>query len=123
MAVTAFETPSGNIQCSVEGEGDEQLLDCVIATADFPLPTPTEPCDVDWAANEVTLAPPDGPTMGACRGDPPPAVLHPERSTLEYDTVSVVGDFRCLSRRTGLTCWNVRSGHGFELAREAYRPF
>ncbi|QIM22667.1 hypothetical protein G7075_18515 [Phycicoccus sp. HDW14] len=123
VSVRAFATPSGNIRCSVEDDGDGGLVDCVITSTAFPLPSPSEPCDVDWSANEVTLQPGRVPSMGVCRGDPPPAYLHPERTTLAYDTLTVVDDFRCLSRRSSLTCWHSGSGHGFELAREAFTPF
>jgi hypothetical protein len=42
---------------------------------------------------------------------------------LGYGRSVKVGPFRCTSRRIGMTCLVVRSGHGFELSRERVRTF
>ena len=55
----------------------------------------------------------------ACAGDT--AVL-PNAPVLAYGRTWRRGGIVCRSRRTGLRCTN-RSGHGFTLAREAWRIF
>jgi hypothetical protein len=42
---------------------------------------------------------------------------------LHYGKSRQFGTFRCRSRRSGLTCRSLRSGHGFKLSREKQRLF
>lgn len=44
-------------------------------------------------------------------------------AVLPYGTALAVADFRCESAESGVTCYNTSTGHGFSLAREAYRIF
>ena len=51
-------------------------------------------------------------------------VANPNRArVLRYGTSRRFGPFRCRSRRSGLTCRSLRSGHGFKLSRERQRVF
>jgi hypothetical protein len=42
---------------------------------------------------------------------------------LHYGKSREFGHFRCQSERSGLTCRNRKSGHGFKLSRERQRVF
>jgi hypothetical protein len=42
---------------------------------------------------------------------------------LAYGHAIAVGDVRCDSATTGITCRNTRTRHGFTLSRAAYRLF
>jgi hypothetical protein len=45
-------------------------------------------------------------------------VADPKAKVLRYGSSLRIGPYRCTSRRTGLTCRNRRSGHGFTISRE-----
>ena len=119
VALQDFVTPSGNITCTDEFD----VLSCLVDETDFPAPTESSDCEQDWVANEVDFDPPVT-TLGACRGDPPSAALHPDAPTLQYGTVNTLKDgVRCLSEEQGLSCWAADSGHGFFVSRSVFAVF
>ena len=90
---------------------------------DFPTPGKPSDCGEDWADNEIDFDPPMT-TLGACRGDPPPAALHPDAPTFQYGTVNMLKNgVRCLSQEQGLSCWTPDSGHGFFVNRSVFAVF
>jgi len=104
-----FTSPTGNIDCQLERTG----ASCVIDERDYPVPVPPG-CDRRRSAIFTVAA--SGPaTFGACEG----GVVVPV-SSLPYGTTSVVGPMSCLSRQSGMFCWNSRTGHGFRAARASY---
>lgn len=50
-------------------------------------------------------------------------VADPGARILRYGTTTRFGDFRCTSRRTGLTCTSRRSKHGFTVSRQSQKLF
>lgn len=119
VALRDFVTPSGNITCTDEFEN----LSCVVEKADFATPAKPADCDVDWAANEIDFSVPLT-TLGACRGDPPPAVLLTNAHKLEYGTVNTLKHgVLCLSEERGLSCWASQSRHGFFVSKSVFAVF
>ncbi|KRE41331.1 hypothetical protein ASG74_12270 [Knoellia sp. Soil729] len=120
VTLHSFVTPSGNIRCTDEVGG---LLSCLVDKTDFPTPERPRDCAEDWAEGEISFSPPRT-TLGSCRGDPPPAALHPDAPTFEYGTVNQLkGGVRCLSEEQGLTCWTPGTGHGFFVSRSVFAVF
>ncbi|MFN8110536.1 MAG: DUF6636 domain-containing protein [Thermoleophilia bacterium] len=116
-----FKSPSGNIQCLVTG-GSFASASCLVRNATWPSP-PKKPasCQLDWDPYQMTIYR-KHVFAGACRGDIGPAcqpgVACP---VLRYGHGVTVGDIRCTSARTGITC-RLRKGRGigFRIAREGY---
>jgi hypothetical protein len=97
----AFRSPTGNIECGMVDEGRSTLVDC-------------------W-----TFRPPQraklypGGRLTICRGQARCNIgnIGEEEPTLAYGKHQTVGRFRCVSRFTGMTCTETRSGKGFLLSR------
>jgi hypothetical protein len=50
-------------------------------------------------------------------------VMDPHAKVLAYGRSTHFGKLRCTSRRTGITCRSLRSGHGFMVSLERRRTF
>jgi hypothetical protein len=50
-------------------------------------------------------------------------VMDPKAKVLAYGDSTSFGKLRCTSRRTGIRCRSVRSGHGFVVSAERQRVF
>lgn len=113
----SFTSPSGNIACSLT-TGSGGWVSCWIGLKDWEIDQPDGPdCDIsDWG-NAVDLGP-DGPSF-PCYTD---FGWDPFADSLDYGLTVAVGEFRCESARTGVTCTN-GSGQGFSLARAAVELF
>jgi hypothetical protein len=72
-------------------------------------------CEFDWGSS-VQLR---HRARFGCVSD---TVLHAPH-VLRYGHAVRFGDKKCVSRRTGMVCRNLATGHGFRLARDAYRRF
>ena len=51
------------------------------------------------------------------------AAGHPRSRVLAYGTSRRFGVYTCTSRRSGLTCRNRRTAHGFTVSRESQKVF
>ena len=110
-----FRTPSGNIGCYYTSNRDLRAsLRCDIRSG--LKPTPHGKCELDWTGLAIRPTRRPSPT---CAGD---TALLPNAPILRYGRTWRRGGIVCRSRRTGLRCSN-RSGHGFTLARQAWRIF
>jgi len=108
-----FETPSSNIGCYI----DQRAVRCDIRERNWDPPPPDRPCELDYGQGIALSV--RGRADFVCAGDT--ALGGP--ATLEYGAVTRRGFLRCRSGMKGITCNEVRSGHGFFLAREGYRIF
>lgn len=106
VSASRFISPSQNIACDLR----EDAAYCTIfifdyASAGYPncgeRPT-TIKLTEDAAALDCTATPVN---PGTAEG------------ILEYDTSATTADFACFSSDSGMSCWNVRSGSAFALAR------
>lgn len=110
--LTMFVTPSGNIGCSITGDGAR----CDISERDWE-PTPKPPsCDVDYGQGIGVSA--EGASF-VCAGD---TVLG-GTDTLSYGQAAIAGSYRCESATEGVTCSNTETGAGFFISRGSYRIF
>ncbi len=93
---------------------DRTYATCLIGEHDYPVPPRAADCELDWAPL-FSVGTGGNAVFGSCEG----GVVVPSTS-LPYGTTSVVGPMTCLSRQTGMFCWNSRTGHGFRVARATY---
>lgn len=103
-----FASPSGNILCFMQ----QMQASCWISDKQWTIEQPSGPfCDEsDWGnAIDVTTT----EVVWPCYTD---FIYDPEADALAYGDAMVVGQFRCDSASTGVTCRN-QSGQGFTLAR------
>ena len=117
-ADSGFQLPSGRLHCSYD-PGDAQQpasLRCDVLEPSFRRP-PSEPCPLDFGDSLALTT--RGRPQWVCHGD---TVLDPQHPVLAYGQTWSWGGFRCTSATTGVRCVNI-AGHGFELARRAYRLF
>jgi hypothetical protein len=119
----AFKTPSGNIVCGFGygGTMNPAFIECGIQSGLKPAPKNT--CtDIDYSGKRVSLTATGRAVPVVCAGDPGPFLsLHSAR-VLGYGRLWKGPGITCTSRRTGLTCRNLR-GHGFFLSRAHWRSF
>lgn len=108
-----FRSPSRNIYChiSVFKGGNESR--CDVHHHSYHVPPKPQWCHFDWSGS-VTLS---RKARFACVSDP--ATESPHVRTLGYGHHLRVGHIKCTSRTTGMTCRNLRTGHGFTVSREA----
>jgi hypothetical protein len=112
-AVDFFASPSRNIGCLIT----ETAVRCDIQEKSYLDPPRPASCQLDYGSSlQVGRA---GPADYACVGD---TVLGAAQ-VLPYHSSTVVGDFGCTSRETGMTCYNLRTRHGFLISREIVNLF
>ena len=109
-----FETPSGNIACSIS----ESHARCEIRQKTWnPGPAPSD-CNLDWGYGLIVEGESEGRVL--CAGD---TVRTNDAPTLQYGTATQTGSFVCSSEESGVTCTNNETGHGFEISRDSYDRF
>lgn len=103
VQAAAFSSPSANIVCSLAAEG----LSCTILEHDFAGPT-------GCAGGPTTISlDAEGAVSRSCAaGSPSAAPL-----TLQYGASATYGSGACTSTPNGMSCWDMRNGHGFTVAR------
>jgi hypothetical protein len=107
----SFHTPSDNIHCVLmSGEYEGVRCDMRELTPSF-TERPAD-CDLDWGSS-FGIGPRDTKGYLNCHGD---TVISPGSMELGYGASATLGDFTCLSERTGMTCTNDR-GHGFAISK------
>jgi len=116
-ALRMFQSPSGNIDCIMDGGASVR---CDIQSRSWKPPKKPKSCPVDWGQGLGVDATKRGYIV--CAGDTalaPPDAPYP---TLAYGKKITVGRITCTSAVAGITCRN-RQGHGFFLSRQRYRLF
>jgi hypothetical protein len=108
LASRRFETPSGNISCHLPKGG---ALRCDIYSGLNP--EPEKECELDWTGLLLSRRHTARPN---CAGDTVPQT----NRVLEYGAKWKRGGRVCVSKRTGLHCWN-EAGYHFKLARDGWR--
>jgi hypothetical protein len=105
-----FAAPSGNIRCAISAEA----VRCDIEKHVWEAPPKPEGCDLDWGQGMSVGE--RGPADFVCAGD---TVLSDDPTRrLTYGNSIQAGRIRCVSRKTGMRCFNRNSGHGFDLSVE-----
>ncbi len=109
-----FRSPSGAIECAIRsGEGGRSSASCY---SDYTLRIPP---DEDCPGGSALAVYRRGVTRVEGRCDPFGVDLEP----LAYGRSITRGPFRCTSRRSGMTCRSLRSGHGFKIRKTGYTSF
>ncbi len=110
---TSFSSPSGNVRCHL----DATTVRCDIAERSWAPPLRPASCAFDYG-HGITLSA-GRPAAFVCAGDTTPSagVQLGDRDSI------TAGTLRCESAGTGITCRDIKSRHGFTLAREAYHLF
>jgi hypothetical protein len=108
-----FETPSSNIGCFLDSTGAR----CDIRERNWDPPPSNEDCELDYGQG-IALGL-SGEADFVCAGD----TTLGGPVTLAYGSSAQRGTIRCQSRPKGITCTELRSGHGFFLSRQSYRIF
>jgi hypothetical protein len=108
-----FETPSSNVGCFI----DPKAVRCDIRERNWDPPPDEGKCELDYGQGIALSA--SGEVKFVCAGD----TTLGGPATLPYGAVSRRGLLRCRSGMKGITCSEVRSGHGYFLSREKYRIF
>jgi hypothetical protein len=107
--VTYFSSPSRNIGCLITTSS----VRCDIGQKSYKEPRRPASCQLDYG-KAIAVDRDDSEANFVCVGD---TVLGAKK-VLDYHTSTEVGDFGCTSRETGMTCYNLRTRHGFTVSRE-----
>lgn len=110
--VPHFSSPSRNIACEIT----QTSVRCDIEVHSYQPPPEPDGCDGMWG---TSLQVGDAAAAHVCVTD---SKIGAEE-VLEYGTSTVLGDFGCTSRRSGMTCLNVRTDHGFKISRAKITVF
>ncbi len=107
-------SPTQNIHCSLS-----YGVECVITQASYDtVPRPAD-CELDWSDHWFSIGRQSG-VRGRCAGDTP---LSPSPTLLAYGATAVANGLACQSQTSGMTCWNRKTRHGFQISRASYHLF
>ena len=116
VAYRAFRSPTGAITCGIlnmGGRNPNHFASCASNYTDRQ--ALRGPCG---AGSEVTID-----QRGWAHLIPNCNAFGSHLSPLAYGDTLRMGDFRCFSEPTGITCLSLASGHGFRLNRDSLRRF
>jgi hypothetical protein len=100
-----FRSPSGRLGCAFYSDAD----------------TPRQVrCDWAGSEDETVVLRETGRGRKVRASD---TVRNPKARVLAYGRRTTFGRLRCTSRRSGITCRSLRSGHGFTVSVEKQRVF
>lgn len=102
-------SPTGNITCSL----DDDSVGCSVKSRSFGGDSEdcsSGPFSISVGGKKADLE--CGTTFG---GDSP--------TNLAYGQSAAQGDTACRSESDGMTCWNVKTGHGFMVSKSTYKTF
>ncbi|MGV9799356.1 DUF6636 domain-containing protein [Mycobacterium sp. NPDC003449] len=112
--LTAFGSPSGNVGCQITPTG----VRCDIDQQDWSPPPRPADCRLDYG--KAVAVGVGEPARFLCAGD---TARTGSGEPLAYGAAITAGPIRCESSESAMTCRDTGSGHGFSIAREAYRLF
>jgi hypothetical protein len=111
--LVGFTSPSGNVGCFIAST----TARCDISERDWSPPPRPADCEFDYGQGiSLELG---GQAAFICAGDTALGGGEP----LAYGKSLSAGALVCDSAESGITCRDTATGHGFSIAREAYRLF
>lgn len=114
-AIGPFQSPSGNIQCTMFTHTDGQNeARCEVAVHNWQAPPRNDICQLDWGSRFEL--PQDGRGGFACYNSNLPA----PQETLAYGQGRQLGTLVCISQPSAMTCTDTATGHFFRVSRETY---
>jgi hypothetical protein len=108
-----FVSPSRNIGCILDPKGAR----CDIREHAWKDPPKPASCEFDWGGNLQVFGNEAGHI--GCVSDSAAG----GKDVLAYGTYVQNPRLRCTSEASGMTCKNLRTGHGFFVSREQYHVF
>ena len=106
-------TPSRNIGCMLSAT----QVRCDILAKTWAVPPKPASCEFDYGMALSLGA--TGPGALACVSD----TVAGSSDLIGYGTAIRFGTFECISSQSGVYCHQLRTGHGFTLAKERYSVF
>jgi hypothetical protein len=116
-ALRLFQSPSRNIGCAVTSGSLGISARCDIAQRDWSPSRKPASCQLDWGQGVAVGA--TGRAGYVCAGD----TTLDAGPRLAYGKSITLGRLRCTSLTSGVTCTNLRDGHGFSISRQRVRLF
>ncbi|MGX9790104.1 hypothetical protein [Mycobacterium sp. MMS18-G62] len=120
---TAYEflTPSGNIACTMYGDGSG--ANCEVREHTWVVPASTHgpygrACDFSFGGLEVYVSQAKPANLGCYEGVS--KFDGPDMETLDYGQSYSRGAMTCDSELSGVTCTDTATGHFFRVSRENY---
>ena len=111
--LTAFASPTANVLCTIATYGAA----CIVEAKEWEVSPKPASCDTDWGPDlQVTES---GPASFRCGSDAEPYDRTAQRK-LPYGRAIRMDQMQCESRRDGMRCDNLRTGHGFTVSRAGY---
>jgi hypothetical protein len=115
-SLVGFRSPSGNIGCFV---GDDYSARCDIRDRTWSPPPRPARCGSITDYGQGLEVGRTGRGHAVCAGD----TAMGDQRRLAYGHSTTAGRYTCSSARSGITCRNRRTGHGFFISRTYYRLF
>jgi len=100
-----FRSPSGKVACAFYSDAETPAF---------------VRCDWRGADDEAMVL---GETGRARRRHVTDSVMNPEAKVLRYGRSTTYRRLKCVSRRLGMTCRSLASGHGFRVSVEKRETF
>lgn len=108
-----FVSPTGNVACMIAAD----LARCDIIDHEWSAPPRPADCEYDYG-HGIAVQP--GKTgYFVCAGD---TTFGPD-TVLAYGDSMTSGPMRCESEKSGITCRDLESGHGFSISLQAFQVF
>jgi hypothetical protein len=111
--LTGFVSPTGNVSCMI----DADWARCDIIDRNWSPPPRPAACEFDYGQG-ISLAPGEQAEF-VCAGD----TAFGADEVLPYGQSISAGVLQCESAQSGITCRDVRTGHGFSISLQVYRLF
>lgn len=107
-----FSSPSGNITCGYQPTKTPSVV-CQIDHHTYP--NPSQDCHGAGAPGGAVTLSTGGPAEFLCAGD-----LESGGPALAYGSMISVSGLDCVSRETGVSCRDPKTGNGFRIATASY---
>ena len=111
--LSGFVSPTGNVSCMI----DADWARCDIIDRDWSPPPRPADCEFDYGQG-ISLAPGE-PAQFVCAGD----TAFGADEVLPYGDSITAGVLRCESAKSGITCRDTQTSHGFSISLQAYQLF
>jgi hypothetical protein len=108
-----FTVPSGNISCLMT----PSYARCDIFTHTYKPTKKPASCHSGWGQSLFVTK--SGKGHFLCIGDS----IDGSTRILKYGKSKTFGRFKCTSRKAGMTCTNLKNGHGFKMSQSSYKVF
>lgn len=111
--VSWFGSPSGNVSCMIYGG----VARCDLRTHTYSAPARPPYCDLEYG-DSISVGT-RGKAYFTCHGD----TLFGSSTVLRYGQTTRVGSLQCTSLTTGMSCVNLRTGHGFLISKSKHTRY